>query len=191
MTHIFSPRPTAKNAETVLDFWFVETKPYQWYRRDRAFDETVRNRFGRLREAACQGRLDVWRAHSSHALALIILIDQFSRNIDRDEPQAFTHDHLALDAAREAVRRRFDGLYEPRRRCFFYMPFMHAEDLEAQNECVRLFKARLPATSNLRYAIIHRDIIARFGRFPHRNRVLGRTSTPEEIAFLRAGGFNP
>lgn len=184
-------RPTAQNAEAVLTFWFDETKPCQWFRRDARFDHTCRARFGALHAAACAGRLDVWRAHPRFSLALIIILDQFSRNIYRDEPRAFAQDAHALRMARDAISRRFDMLVSDQKKAFFYMPFMHAEDLAVQEESVRLFKARLPGTMNLPYALEHRDIIARFGRFPHRNRILGRTSTPEEIAFLKAGGFNP
>ncbi len=187
----FHGRPAADAAEAILHFWFVEAKPYQWFRRDKAFDQTIRERFGALHKAAKARRLDVWRAHPRQSLALIILLDQFSRNLYRDDARAFAQDPLALSFARDALRRRFDQLYAPREQAFFYMPFMHAEDLSVQEECVRLFKARLPATGNLSYAIEHRDIVKRFGRFPHRNKVLGRASTPEEIAFLKAGGFNP
>lgn len=184
-------RPTAENAETILRFWFEESKPYQWFRRDRAFDDAIRSRFGALHNAAKTGKLDVWRAHPRHSLALIILLDQFSRNIYRDDPRAFAQDRQALDVAREALRRRFDKLYGPRERAFFYMPFMHAEHLRVQEECVMLFKAQLPTTMNVPYAIEHRDIVKRFGRFPHRNHILGRISEREEIAYLKAGGFNP
>lgn len=184
-------RPNAQNAEAVLAFWFEETRPYQWFRRDRAFDENVRKRFGALHAAAAPGRLDVWRAHPRFSLALILVLDQFSRNIYRDDPRAFAQDAHALRIARDALRRRFDRLVSDQRKAFFYMPFMHAEDLAVQEESVRLFKAQLPGTMNMPYALEHRDIIARFGLFPHRNRILGRKSTPEEIAFLKAGGFNP
>ncbi len=184
-------RPTAAQAESVLQFWFQETKPYQWFRRDRQFDRNVRDRFGPLHQAACHGRCEIWRAHPVHALALIILLDQFSRNIYRDDPRAFAQDNLALDVAREAIRRRYDQIYAAKERAFFYMPFMHAEDLGVQEESVALFKARLPRSNNVHYAQDHCDIVRRFGRFPHRNQCLGRSSTPEEIAFLKAGGFNP
>lgn len=184
-------RPTAAAAEAVLSFWFDETKPYQWFRRDGAFDAHVRARFGTLHESGAARRLEVWRAHPHHSLALIILLDQFSRNIHRDTARAFVADGQALEAAREALRRRFDLLYAARERAFFYMPFMHAEDLETQKESVAIFKARLPGSGNLPFAIEHYEIIRRFGRFPHRNRILGRQSTPEEIAYLKAGGFNP
>lgn len=184
-------RPTAQAAQSILSFWFDEMKPYQWFRRDPAFDRTIRRRFGALHDAARLGKLDVWRAHPRHALALIILLDQFSRNIYRDDPRAFAQDDQALDVACEAIRRRFDRLYAPKERAFFYMPFMHSEDPAVQEQCVCLFKSSLPATDNMPFAKSHRDIIKRFGRFPHRNRILGRTSTPAEIAYLKAGGFNP
>ena len=184
-------RPSTENADAVRRFWFVESNPYQWYRRDRRFDEIIRLRFGALHQAARAGRLDAWRAHPQHSLSLILLLDQFSRNIFRDDTRAFAQDGQALDCAREAIRRRFDQRAEARARAFFYMPFMHAEDLAVQEESVALFKARLPGPANLPYAIEHRDIVKRFGRFPHRNRIFGRASTPAETAFLKAGGFNP
>jgi uncharacterized protein (DUF924 family) len=184
-------RPTNTNGDAVLHFWFEETKPYQWFRRDDAFDKAIKTRFGAMHEAARRGRLDVWRAHPVYSLSLILILDQFSRNLYRDTPQAFAHDAQALDIAREAIARRFDHLVSDQRRAFFYMPFMHAEDLSVQTESVALFKAQLPTTKNLPYAIQHRDIMKRFGRFPHRNDIFGRQSTPEEIAFLKAGGFNP
>jgi uncharacterized protein (DUF924 family) len=184
-------RPTSENGEAVLRFWFEETKPYQWFRRDDAFDAAIKARFGALHRTAAQGKLDIWRAHPRYALSLIIVLDQFSRNLFRDMPQAFAQDAKALAIAREALDRRFDHLVDDKRRAFFYMPFMHAEDLSVQEECVALFKAQLPTTMNVPFAIEHRDIVRRFGRFPHRNETFGRRSTPEEIAFLREGGFNP
>ena len=184
-------RPTAATAEAVLNFWFVETRPYQWFRRDAAFDAVCAQRFSGLHAAARTGALDAWRAHPRHALARILILDQFSRNLYRDDPRAFAQDGLAVDAAEDAVRRRFDQLYPPKERAFFYMPFMHSEDLAVQERSVALFKARLPGTMNMPYALEHWRIVKRYGRFPHRNRILGRRSTPAEIAFLKAGGFNP
>ena len=188
---LLTGRPTAAAAEAVLSFWFIETKPYQWFRRDLSFDAEIASRFGALHEAARQGRLDVWRAHPRHALALIIILDQFSRNLFRDTPGAFASDAQALAVAKDAIARRFDKLYAAKERAFFYMPFMHSESIAEQERCVALFKATLPDTMNLPFAVEHWEIIHRFGRFPHRNRVLGRASTSAEIAFLRAGGFNP
>lgn len=186
-----STRPTSENAEDILSFWFQETQPYQWFRRDSGFDAHCRERFGALHEAAKHGGLDVWRVHPRHSLALIILLDQFSRNIYRDEACAFAQDAQALDVAQEAIARWFDRPYASRERAFFYMPFMHAEDLIMQERSVALFTARMPASGNVPYAEEHRNIVKRFGRFPHRNRTLERPSTPEETAFLKAGGFNP
>lgn len=184
-------RPTNQNGEAVLCFWFEETKPYQWFRRDDKFDAAIARRFGALHEAAANGALEVWRAHPRYALSLILILDQFSRNLYRDTPKAFAQDVHALNVAREALARHFDRLVDDKRRAFFYMPFMHAENLSVQEECVALFKARLPATMNAPFAIEHRDIVKRFGRFPHRNDTFGRRSTPDEIRFLRHGGFNP
>lgn len=184
-------RPDADHAEAVLDFWFGQSKPGQWYQRDAAFDREIKRRFSDLHKAAKDGALDVWRAAPRHALARIIILDQFSRNLYRDDPRAFTQDDMALMAARDALARRFDLLFAPDAQAFFLMPFMHSEDIDVQEMCVRLFKTRQPGAGNLPYALEHRDIIARFGRFPHRNGVLGRQSTPAEKQFLARGGFNP
>jgi len=184
-------RPGAAAAEEVLTFWFEETKPSLWFRRNAIFDQSIRDRFGALYQASAAGRLDVWRAHPRHALALIIVLDQFSRNIYRDDPRAFAQDEKAIALCEGAMRRRFDIIAEPTARSFFYMPLMHSEKLPVQKRSLQVFKARLPGTMNVPYAIDHHDIIARFGRFPHRNKTLGRISTPQEIAFLKTGGFNP
>lgn len=185
------PLASDDNADAVLSFWFTETRPYQWYRRDPAFDTACAQRFGALHEAAAGGGLDAWRAKPRNALARIIILDQFSRNMFRDTPGAFAFDPLALAAARDALARRFDFLFPPNMRAFFMMAFMHGEKLSVQEESVRLFKTRQNGAGSLSYAIDHRDILRRFGRFPHRNRILGRRSTAEEIQFLKAGGFNP
>jgi len=184
-------RPGWQTSEHVLTFWFHETKPYQWYRSDAAFDQTVQRRFGNLYSLAKSQQLNAWRSTPRGALALIILLDQFSRNLHRDTPQAFAQDKAGLAIARNAILRRFTKLFPKKEQAFFYMPFMHSENLADQDMCVRLFKANLPDTNNLLHALQHRNIIARFGRFPHRNNILGRQSTPEEMAFLSAGGFNP
>ncbi len=181
----------ADAAEVILKFWFEETKPYQWFRRDDAFDAAIRNRFAELHTLAIDGKLDHWADAPRTALARIILLDQFSRNIFRDDPRAFAHDHLALKAASDAVARDHDNSFDAKERAFFYMPFMHCEELASQERCVELIKERLPGSTNEPHAIEHRNIIRKFGRFPHRNEVLGRKSTPEEIEFLKSGGFNP
>lgn len=185
------PAVSDKNADAVLSFWFEESKPAQWFRRDSAFDAICAKRFGAPHKAAANGDLDAWSAKPRTALARILILDQFSRNIYRDKAKAFAFDPLALAAARDAVARRFDFLFPPKSQAFFLMPYMHAEDLAVQEECVQIFKTRQRGAANLPYAIQHRDIVKRFGRFPHRNKVLGRASTPEEIQFLKRGGFNP
>ncbi len=189
MTSAAAPGADAANA--VLTFWFDETKPHQWYRRDLDFDQIIRQRFTALHENARAGRLDAWRAGETQSLALIILLDQFSRNIFRDTPEAFAQDGLALDAAKDAIARGFNLRFPEKQQAFFYMPFMHSESLAEQDRCVALFTKHMPRSDNLPFAIEHREIIARFGRFPHRNKVLERRSTPDEVAFLEAGGFNP
>ncbi len=178
-------------AQSVLLFWFEETKPIQWFRRDKAFDQLVRTRFGALHQQARTGQLDDWRSEAAGSLALIIILDQVSRNIFRDRPEAFAQDRQAHEAAKDAIKRGFPQQYPAKEQAFFYMPFMHSEDFAAQEECVRLFQENLPDTNNVEYAIKHRDIIARFGRFPHRNKILGRKSTPEETQYMKDGGFNP
>ncbi len=178
-------------ARSILDFWFKEHGRNDWFARRTRFDAEIRRRFGVAHESALAGRLDALRADADGALALILLLDQFSRNLYRDDARAFIGDEKARAIARGAIRRRFDMIAPRARRAFFYMPFMHSEALADQELSVGLFRARLPGSYNLRYAEDHRAIIARFGRFPHRNKILGRASTPEEIAYLAAGGFDP
>ena len=179
------------SANDVLTFWFEATKPSQWYRRDHAFDREIENHFSKLHDAAANGTLDTWQSEPQSALARIIILDQFSRNIFRDDPRAFAVDDLALAAARDAITRDFDLQFPEQQQAFFLMPFMHAETLSVQKESVQHFTNRQPGRSNLSYAIEHHDIIEKFGRFPHRNKILGRQSTPEEIQYLETGGFNP
>jgi uncharacterized protein (DUF924 family) len=183
-----------EDARAVLDFWFgAEDAPREeWFRKDPAFDARIAARFGPLVERALAGELADWQRSPESALALILLLDQFTRNIFRDSPRAFAGDPLALAAARSLVASGRDQELPPLRRAFAYMPFEHAEDLAAQDEAVRLFTplaAQAPyLTQMLDYAHRHRAVVARFGRFPHRNAVLGRTSTPEEVAFLTQPG---
>ncbi|MFQ5562615.1 MAG: DUF924 family protein [Parvularculaceae bacterium] len=183
-------RTQTEAIEAVLKFWFEEAGPGRWFSKNSTFDEEIARRFGPLYEEAAAGRLDVWRAHADSALALIIMLDQFSRNLLRGRTEAFACDDKAVALAEGAIRRRFDMITPKKRRPFFYMPFMHSEQLAVQERSVQLFKARLPGSSNLPFAQEHRDIIARFGRFPHRNSVLRRVMRPEEAAYLAAGGFS-
>lgn len=186
------PMPAA--ARDVLDFWFgAGGQPRaEWFRKDPAFDAAVRERFGPLIESALQGGIDDWAASAQPALARIVVLDQFTRNVHRDTPAAFAGDAQALAAARQLVASGQDLGLAPLQRWFAYLPFEHAEDLAAQQESMRLFgqlAAEHPALADaLAWARRHQVVIQRFGRFPHRNAILGRASTAEEAAFLREPG---
>lgn len=173
------------NPATVLAFW-REAGPSRWFRKDESFDRDFRDRFLAAHESAARGELDAWAAMPDGALALCILLDQFPRNAFRGSARMFATDAKARAIADVAIDAGFDGAVDDDLRAFLYMALMHSEDLSDQERCVELTRD-LP--DNHRFAILHRDIIARFGRFPHRNEVLGRESTPEEIAFLEGGGF--
>lgn len=175
----------------VVGFW-LQAGPDKWFAKNDAFDEAIRLKFEPVHHAAARGEHDDWRGAPEGALALLILLDQFPRNLYRGSGHAFATDPLALSVAREAVAAGHDQAVEPALRPFFYLPFEHSEVPADQEHSVRLFEAHDAATgdlSSLKWAVDHRDIIARFGRFPHRNRALGRNSTPEEQAFLDGGGF--
>lgn len=178
--------PPLATAEDVLSFW-REAGPSRWFRKDEAFDRAFRDAFLPAHEAAARGELDAWAATADGALALCILLDQFPRNAFRESPRMFATDAQAREVARAALRSRFDEQVDAGLRQFLVMPFMHSEDLADQQLCVRL--AADLTTDTLRYAVQHRDIIERFGRFPHRNPVLGRATTVEEQRFLDEGGF--
>lgn len=172
----------------VLDFWFKETPKKRWFSADPAFDALVRSRFEPAWEAARLGHYDDddWASSKDGALALIVLFDQFPRNMFRGTAKAFATDGLARKVADIAILRGFDLEAEPDERSFFYLPFMHSERLADQEKCVRLTEERLGATHyTLPHAVSHRNAIARFGRFPARNVALNRASTPDEIAFLQ------
>jgi uncharacterized protein (DUF924 family) len=171
----------------VLAFWFSPEVKAKWFEPDDAFDAELRRRFEPALKQARSGALDSWGDSPQGALALIVLLDQISRNIYRGTPQAFAADALALGIARRAVARGFDKNLATDERAILYMPFMHSERLEDQEEGVKLFTA-LGLDVPLDFMRRHRDIIARFGRFPHRNAILGRPSTPEELEFLKQPG---
>lgn len=178
---------TIKTAEDVLVFW-TEAGPEKWYKKDDAFDRAIRDNFLATYEAAAEGRLSSWESEPESALALIIVLDQFPRNMFRDSPRAWSTDPLARDVADSAIDHGFDQAIDKELRAFFYLPFMHSEDIDDQDYCVELCRA-LGNEDNHKYAEIHAEVIRRFGRFPHRNPVLGRETTPEEQAFLDSGGF--
>ena len=171
----------------VLAFW-REAGPDRWYERDDAFDAAIRARFLPTYEAAAAGQLSVWETTAEGALALVIVLDQFPRNMFRDDPRAYAADPLARAVADRALARGFDQQVDAGERLFFYLPFEHSEDAADQARCVALHIA-LGDADSLKWAQLHADIIARFGRFPHRNAVLGRKTTPDEQAFLDGGGF--
>ncbi|WP_295807100.1 DUF924 family protein [uncultured Nitratireductor sp.] len=169
--------------QEVLDFWFETLTPKDWFTVSEETDTAIRERFSTLHEQLMEDLPESVFADPKAALAAIIVLDQFPRNIHRRQRGAFASDELAMRVASHAVEKGFDeGMSEPERQ-FLYMPFMHSEVLADQERAVMLFKS-LGQEEALKYAIEHRDIVARFGRFPHRNRVLGRESGPEELAFL-------
>lgn len=169
-------------AQDVTAFW-REAGPAKWFAKDDAFDAAIRARFGEATRAALDGGFDDWREGAEGTLALLLLLDQFPRNLFRGEARAFAGDARARELAREALARGFDLAVEAELRPFLHLPFMHSEDLADQELMVALARWRHPENTQ-RFAGLHRDIIAQFGRFPHRNAALGRETTPEEAAFL-------
>jgi uncharacterized protein (DUF924 family) len=171
----------------IIDFWFEELEPRDWFVKSDAVDTAITKRFMQTHLALSSAVPDDWRANADAALALIIVFDQFPRNIFRGSPHAFATDGLALREAWQAVESGLDREVSTERRLFFYMPFEHSENIEDQDRCVELVRA-LDNQQYLDYAEKHRDVILKFGRFPHRNAVLGRRSTPEEEAYLAQPG---
>ena len=175
-------------ASEVLEFWQA-AGPAAWWRKNDDFDAEIRQRFGALHGEATAHKLDDWRNEAASCLALVIILDQFSRNLFRGSDETFAQDTYALKLAKHAVVEGFNNnqpreLYE-----FFHMPYMHSENLDDQETCVQLIQAG-GEEGSVKAALEHRDIIARFGRFPHRNAVLGRTTTLHEQEFLDSGGFS-
>ena len=173
----------------VLKFWFEDNGQEQWFGKDLEFDAEIEQRFGEATHQARDGKLERWVETPRSCLALIILIDQFSRNLYRDSPLAWSADAHALAIAKLAVEKGYDLDLGPVERAFMYLPFMHSENLADQERCVDLTKKCAEVgdefnKSNYEFAIKHRDVIASFGRFPHRNEILGRESTAEELEFL-------
>lgn len=171
----------------ILAFWRAAGRD-RWYQRSDAFDAEIRRRFLALWQRAAAGELASWEDSDEGALALVIVLDQFPRNMFRGTPEAFASDPLAREVALRAIDRGVDRRIDPVLLEFLYLPFMHSEHLPDQLHCVALFE-NTDNAENLKYAREHADIIQRFGRFPHRNRLLGRDTTAEEQAFLDSGGF--
>jgi uncharacterized protein (DUF924 family) len=172
------------SAQDVLHFWFEEIEPEKQFKKDLAFDELIRSRFGTLYEDAAVRKLDHWKAYPESCLALVILLDQFPRNLFRDTARMYESDPKVLAIANRAIE---DGGYKslPQdQQRFLFLPHEHSEDLDDQRRCMELMRT-LDDERNLEYARNHLVIVERFGRFPHRNAILGRESTPEEIEFLK------
>jgi uncharacterized protein (DUF924 family) len=180
---------TAPLARDIVRFW-SDAGPARWFAKDADFDAEIARRFEAAHHAAARGEHDGWMADWEGALALLILLDQFPRNLWRQSPHAFATDPLALNHARAALAAGLDRQAPENLRLFFYLPFEHSEALADQDLCVTLCEALDAGGSEwAKWAHLHRDIIVQFGRFPHRNPMLGRTSTPEELDFIAAGGF--
>ncbi|HWM80702.1 MAG TPA: DUF924 family protein [Pseudolabrys sp.] len=176
------------SADDIVSFWKA-AGPQRWFEKDETFDQQLRDRFLATHEAAAEGQRADWEKSVDGTLALLLLLDQFPRNMFRNSARAFATDPQALALAKRALGRSFDARIDPQLRTFFYLPFMHSEDMVEQERCVALYRAASDA-NGLKWAQLHADIIERFGRFPHRNAVLGRETTAEEQAFLDGGGFS-
>jgi uncharacterized protein (DUF924 family) len=177
--------------QDVVGYW-RNAGPQKWYKKDPKFDEALRLRFEPVHHAAARGEYDDWALTPDGSLALLLLLDQIPRNLYRGSGHAFATDPKARSVARAAIQAGHDKQAEPALRQFYYLPFEHSEDLADQDEAVALFTALKDETHDgegLKWADLHRDIIVKFGRFPHRNASLGRLTTPKEQAFLDEGGF--
>lgn len=171
----------------IIEFWFSAAVRKKRFKKDARFDSLIAARFEQTLTDALAGKYDAWQERATDCLALVILYDQFPRNMYRDTARAFAYDDHALRTATHALAQKFDRTLTQDQRAFLYMPFMHSEHITAQTQSVTLFTA-LGSKMTLKYAQAHHDIIARFGRFPHRNKILGRTSTQEELKFLKTSG---
>lgn len=173
--------------QQILDFWFEEIEPALWWRKDDAFDALLVERFSETHAHACRCELFEWREQPGGRLAEIIVLDQFSRNMFRNSALAFANDALALALSQEAIAAGADQVLTPVQRSFLYMPFMHSESSQIHEIAVELFREN-GTQDNLDFELSHKKIIDRFGRYPHRNKVLGRQSTAEEVEFLTRPG---
>jgi uncharacterized protein (DUF924 family) len=177
--------PAACGPDSILDFWFSERARTLWFKSTPGFDAEVHRRYADTWQAARVNALGDWEQSASGALALVIVLDQFPLNMYRDRPESFATEAAARDVARRAIARGFDGVLDNSRRLFLYLPFMHSEQPGDQDYSVQLF-AQAGMEETLTWARQHRDIVRRFGRFPHRNAVLGRASSAAEIAYLES-----
>ena len=175
------------NPNEIIDFWFSERVKPLWFKKKEEFDREIKERFSDIYQLAKIGALNSWRDNAIDILALIIILDQFPRNMFRNTAQAFATDSQAAELTKYAVEHNYQSNLTEEQQAFLYMPLMHSEDRKDQNKCVKLFKS-LGREDNLKFAIEHQKIIDRFGRFPHRNQILGRESTQVEQEFLTQPG---
>lgn len=177
--------------EEVLEFWLDELGPSKWYKASDELDTTIRDRFENAWQNALEGTYGLWLTYPSGTLAYILLMDQFPRNMFRDDPRSFEADQYALAASKLAIQNGWDTRIDEPARQFFYLPLMHSENLCDQERCIRLLIERMPQTGadNLFHARAHREVIRQFGRFPYRNSVLSRASTGSEQTYLKQGGY--
>lgn len=175
--------------QQILNFWFKELQAHQWWKKDEALDMLIKEKFLNIHTQAINGELWNWRTTAEGSLAEIIIIDQFSRNIYRNQPEAFLYDGMALILAQNAIFRQLDKQLIPLQRSFLYLPYMHSESIKIHGEAVGLYKS-LGLESNYLFELQHKAIIEQFGRYPHRNKILDRNSTDDEITFLETNsGF--
>lgn len=173
--------------QAVIDFWFKEIEPSQWWVKDDEFDQLIRSEFSDVHDKALQCELFQWRKFPQGRLAEIIVLDQFSRNMFRGNAKAFSQDQMAVILSQEAISLEIDTLLEPTERKFLYLPLMHSESLVIHQMAEAVYR-QLGDPSSLEFELKHKNIIERFGRYPHRNEILGRKSTEEEIEFLQTPG---
>ena len=188
MSDITKKTPLDPCASEIVDFW-IAAGPEKWFEKIDEFDREIASRFGALMASAKAGELEAWREDAIGVLALILLLDQFPRNVYRDSPEAFACDADGVAVADAAIAAGYDAQFEIPVRRFFFTPFMHVEDMVLQKRCIALCRA-LDDEEGVKFAMIHAEIIEKFGRFPHRNAGLGRVTTEEEKIFLTAGGFS-
>jgi len=180
-------RTLLKGYKEIIKFWFEEIEPAQWWKKDEMFDQMIRDRFADVHAQAVNGELAEWRAEAQGRLAEVIVLDQFSRNMFRGTPESFVYDALALSLAQDAVAAGADQEIAPVQRSFLYLPFMHSESLDVHQTALELYQKN-GIQNNLDFEIKHKQIIERFGRYPHRNQILDRDSTEEELEFLKQPG---
>ncbi|MBX2846854.1 MAG: DUF924 domain-containing protein [Acidiferrobacterales bacterium] len=171
----------------IIDFWFVELEPKQWWVKNEKFDQLINTRFGSLLRQAEQCELSSWRETALGSLAEVIVLDQFSRNTHRNDAKSFANDGMALSLAQFAISKGFDQDLSQQQCVFLYMPFMHSESRLIHQQAVKLYES-LGIETNLNFELRHKEIVDRFGRYPHRNEILGRISTAEELNFLSEPG---